>query len=279
MADIKISVKGFNEIILTRDYNSLSTFFNNTDNVGFNEVGNDFYTYCLTSPCGGVWSGDKIKILTLPNKGRLYYNSNAGGTPSYLDVTVGQEILVRDLIDYKILRFSAEGSTDGQFTDNYITNFTFERYCSGTATNITVSVKLNMIDTKVLTSKLTVINRVADLELGTLAFKVKIENLEYSGTVLALARKLDNIKNAGVTLTPSTITLNLPNGLGNNIDVTGTESMTLPIGEHDGLITIGAVRTNISLHAEAEAILYFRDMDGNQLDYAQAVYEEEGEPA
>ena len=149
MAQIKISVKGKLEMTLTKNYNSLSVFMANKDDVGFNESGNPFYDYLLNSPCGS-WTGDKIKILSLPYKGRLYYNSTPLSAPTYLNVAVGQEISVRDLIDYKVLRFSAEGSTDGQYTESYLTNFTFERYCISTSQNVTVKVNLNMIDDKII---------------------------------------------------------------------------------------------------------------------------------
>lgn len=180
MANITISVKGKFEINLTRNYNSLAVFNENKDDIGFNDSINEFYNYCLSSPCGS-WVGDKIKILTLPDKGRLFYNATPLASPTYFDVVVGQEISVRDLIDYKVLKFNGEGTYNNQFTDNYFTTFTFERYCVATSQNVTVSTKLNMIDLKILGSNIYVSDVIRDTAGGTTSFTLHVENQPFVG--------------------------------------------------------------------------------------------------
>lgn len=146
MAQLKIIIKGKKDIYLTRNYNSLGTFEQNKDNIAFNDTVNDFSSWCLSSSCGNA-AVDKVKILSLPSKGRLFYLTNPGNpNPVYANVTIGQEILVSDLVYNKVLKFSAEGSADNQFTENYVVPFTLERYCDSTGNNETVFVYLNMLD-------------------------------------------------------------------------------------------------------------------------------------
>lgn len=232
MAQIKISVKGKLEMTLTRNYNSLSVFTANKDDVGFNESGNPFYDYSLNSPCGS-WVGDKIKILSLPNKGRLYYNSTPLSTPTYANVTVGQEIMVRDLIDYKVLRFSAEGSADGQYTESYLTNFTFERYCVSTAQNITVKVNLNMIDDKILTSSIVVSDLVKS---GSgITFKVTVSGADFIGYACGIATNSSvNSRAKIVNLDFLTANLTIPPQEELGFVQRASESITIPIGTYTG---------------------------------------------
>lgn len=227
MAQIKISVKGKLEMTLTRNYNSLSVFTANKDDVGFNETGNDFYNYCITSPCGS-WVGDKIKILSLPNKGRLYYNSTPLSTPTYANVTVGQEIMVRDLIDYKVLRFSAEGSADGQFTESYLTNFTFERYCVSTAQNITVKVNLNMIDDKLAVSNIYVTDVVRDN--GTVFFTLHVENEPFVGYLHHKGGGRNFNTEFAVISSTHGVNLYIPNETPFLVDVYNLASVNIPVG-------------------------------------------------
>lgn len=149
MAYINIKTKGVREITITANYNSLSTWSANKDDVGINNAGSEFNDYAMNSVCGN-WANDKIKILSLPNKGYLFYNTQRGGTPSFAPVTVGQEILTKDLIDYKVLKFSAEGESDNQHTGTYITSFTLERFCGAASNNEIVTVNLNMVDLEAL---------------------------------------------------------------------------------------------------------------------------------
>lgn len=140
--------KGFKEIYLTRNYNSLATFNEFNDDAMFNDDVNPFSDYCFQVTCG-IWQNDKIKILSLPDKGRLFYLTNPGvSVPVYANVTIGQMVLVRDMIDYKVLKFNAEGSTDEQFIGNYLTEFKIERFCGAQSNNIISTVKLNMIDAR-----------------------------------------------------------------------------------------------------------------------------------
>ena len=149
MANIIFKYKGKNDLNLTREFDSTTAFVANKDDVKFNDTSNPFSDYLASSSCGS-WTDDKIKILSLPHKGRLFYLTNpGGGTEVYADVTVGQEIVVRDMTDNKVLKFSAEGSSDGQHTGNYFTEFTFERYCGVIPSNVVSVVKLNMIDLQV----------------------------------------------------------------------------------------------------------------------------------
>lgn len=145
MAILKFSNKGRKDIYLTKNYNSGSSWIVNKDNIRFNTSTNDFNNYILASTCGSLVN-DKIKIKTLPDKGRLFYVTNPTDViPVYSDVTVGQEITANDLINYNVLRFNAEGYVDNQNVTDYATAFTFERYCSTTASNIITHVNLNML--------------------------------------------------------------------------------------------------------------------------------------
>ncbi|WP_294203160.1 hypothetical protein [uncultured Chryseobacterium sp.] len=156
MTQLIIRNQGFKRIYLTRTYNSLATFTSTYDDIGFNSGTNDFNDYCLTGGCADA-QNDKIKILSLPDKGRLYYITNpAASNPIYQNVSVGQMIKIKDLTENKILRFCAEGSSDQEFTGNYVTQFTFERYCGNTPSNIIVETKLNMLDAKIRVSAIIV---------------------------------------------------------------------------------------------------------------------------
>lgn len=243
MAQIKISVKGKLEMTLTRNYNSLSLFTANKDDVGFNETGNDFYNYCITSPCGS-WVGDKIKILSLPNKGRLYYNSTPLSTPTYANVTVGQEIMVRDLIDYQVLRFSAEGSFNDEFTESYLTNFTFERYCVSTAQNITVKVNLNMIDDKVSPASIYVNNVVRDFVTGIATYDLHVEGAEFNGYFCGVMtngrvntrEKLASLNNGFGTI----FALKINSGEAIAVEDRKSILVSIPVGVYSGSIKVSA---------------------------------------
>lgn len=149
MGEFIIKNKGFKELYLTRNYNSSGTYSQFKDDGFFNEGTNPFSDYCFQVTCG-VWQNDKIKILSLPDKGRLFYLTNPNsGNPIYSNVFIGQIILVRDLIDNKILKFNAEGDSNNQFTGDYLSEFKIERFCGSQSNNIISSVKLNMIDARV----------------------------------------------------------------------------------------------------------------------------------
>lgn len=149
MGELIIKNKGYTELYLTRNYNSSTTFNQLRDDAYFNVDSNPFSNYCYQVTCG-IWQNDKIKILSLPDKGRLFYLTNPNvGTPVYANVTIGQMILVRDLIDNKVLKFNAEGDSNNQFTGNYLTEFKIERFCGLQSNNIIASVKLNMLDAQV----------------------------------------------------------------------------------------------------------------------------------
>ena len=143
MAYINIQALGVNNITLSRNYDAAQTYVLHRDHVLFNDGQNAFSDFCLNSPCGS-FANDKIKFLTLPDKGFLFYNTNPTGVANYAPVTIGQEMLVKDLIDYKILKFNGEGSFDGQYAINYLTNFKIERFCSDLSTNVITTVNLNM---------------------------------------------------------------------------------------------------------------------------------------
>lgn len=149
MGEFIIKNKGFKELYLNRNYNSSGTYSQFKDDGFFNDGTNPFSDYMFQVTCG-VWQNDKIKILSLPDKGRLFYLTNPNsGNPIYSNVTLGQMILVRDLIDNKVLKFNAEGDFDNQYSLNYLTEFKFERFCGADSNNIISSVKLNMVDARV----------------------------------------------------------------------------------------------------------------------------------
>lgn len=146
MGVLKFTNKGVGEIYLTRYYNSESVYNSEKDDLHFNDDQNPFSDYCFQLTCGN-WQNDKIKILTLPTLGKLFYQTNPGASiANYAAVTIGQMITVRDMVDFRILKFSAEGEYDGQFLGNYLTEFTIERFCGTTSNNIITTVKLNMVD-------------------------------------------------------------------------------------------------------------------------------------
>lgn len=148
MSNINIKSKGGQEIVLSREYNSNSLHNLNKDDVGFNDTPNQFSDFCLNSICGN-WENDKIKIISLPNKGRLFYLTNPyAQNEIYADCYIGQEIIIRSMVDEKVLMFAAEGTTDNAFTGNYLTEFTIERYCGDTPSNVLTKVKINMVDMK-----------------------------------------------------------------------------------------------------------------------------------
>lgn len=149
MGEIVIKNKGFKELYLTRNYNSQTTYNQYKDDAYFNDDVNAFSDYMFQVTCG-TWQNDKIKILSLPDKGKLFYLTNPNqGNPVYSNITIGQMILVRDLIDNKILKFNAEGDFNNQFSGDYLTEFKIERFCGTESNNIISSVKLNMIDANV----------------------------------------------------------------------------------------------------------------------------------
>lgn len=149
MGILKFKNKGKKEIYLTRSYNSVPAFTQYKDDAHFNDDQNPFSDYCFQVTCGN-WQNDKIKITSLPNKGKLFYQTNpALSNPVYAPVEIGQIILVRDLIDYRVLQFNAEGSYNSQFTGNYLTEFKIERFCGTESNGIIATVKLNMIDVNI----------------------------------------------------------------------------------------------------------------------------------
>lgn len=146
MGEFIIKNKGFKELYLTCTYNSNITYKPFRDSAYFSEGNNPFNDYMFQVTCG-TWQNDKIKILSLPDKGKLFYLTNINnGNPIFALVTVGQMFLVRDIIEYKILKFNAEGFFDNEFSGNYLTSFNIERFCGTESNNIISTVKLNMID-------------------------------------------------------------------------------------------------------------------------------------
>ena len=145
MAEIIINYKGGKGIVITNNYYPSEGFIQNKSTVNFNAPSSDFRNELLTSPCGDI-SIDKIKIISTPDKGRLFYVTNPGVLPNaYANVYVGQIISVSDLLNNNIMRFNAEGSVNDEEITTYITSFKFERYCALNSTNVITTVELNMI--------------------------------------------------------------------------------------------------------------------------------------
>lgn len=146
MSQIQIKIKGKKEITVSAHYNSLSTYTQYHDDVKFAEGSNPLKDYLYTTSCG-TWQDDRIKILSLPHKGKLFYLTNPSDpTPIYAECTVGQFMIVRDILDDKVLKFQGEGFTDNAFTGTYMTTFKFERYCGAVPSNIVVHLNLSMVD-------------------------------------------------------------------------------------------------------------------------------------
>lgn len=149
MAEIKFRNRGVKEITLTRQYNTANSYTANKDDVRFNDSANEFSDYCFQITCG-VWQNDKIKILSIPDKGKLFYLTNPGSANLiYANVIVGQEFLVRDLIDNKILKFNGEGFANNSYAGTYLTSFKIERFCGANSNNIITTIRLNMIDVEI----------------------------------------------------------------------------------------------------------------------------------
>lgn len=245
MANIIFKYKGKNDLNLTREFNSTPAFVANKDDVKFNDTSNPFSDYLASSSCGS-WTDDKIKILSLPHKGRLFYLTNpGGGTAVYANVTVGQEIVVRDMTDNKVLKFSAEGSSDGQHTGNYFTEFTFERYCATTPSNVVSTVKLNMIDTQQAASGIMITNKSVNPNNGTGTFHLVVTGAPFEGYALARinsssvndAEKLASVNIHTIILTPK---INGGDGYGPG-DVV-SKPVNIPVGTYtDGQILISSV--------------------------------------
>lgn len=244
MANIIFKYKGKKDLNLTREFNSTPTFVANKDDVKFNDTSNPFSDYLASSSCGS-WTDDKIKILSLPHKGRLFYLTNpGGGTAVYANVTVGQEIVVRDMTDNKVLKFSAEGSSDGQYTGNYFTEFTFERYCATTPSNVVSTVKLNMIDIQQAVSGIMITNKSVNQSAGTGTFHLVVTGAPFVGYALARinsssvndAEKLASIGVHTVILTPK---INGGDGYGPG-DVV-SKPVNIPVGTYtDGQILLSS---------------------------------------
>lgn len=147
MAELNFKYKGQREFYLTRYFDPYSDFTPFKDDVGFMDENNPFSDFISSSTCGN-WETDKIKFLSIPDKGFLFYLTNPQSTPAIYDhVQVGQEILTRNLIAYNVLGFNGEGLENNQYTENYLTEFSFERMCSGVSSDVIFTVKLNMITT------------------------------------------------------------------------------------------------------------------------------------
>ena len=103
-ASLTVSVKGVRNITLTRTYYyNTNNFSPYVDDVKFSDNSNPFSDMLFQSNCMN-WNDDKIKILSLPDKGFLFYLQNPNQPlPIYAPVTVGQEIIVRDIIDNRVL--------------------------------------------------------------------------------------------------------------------------------------------------------------------------------
>lgn len=236
MANIIFKYKGKNDLNLTREFNSTPAFVANKDDVKFNDTSNPFSDYLASSNCGS-WTDDKIKILSLPHKGRLFYLTNpGGGTAVYADVTVGQEIVVRDMTDNKVLKFSAEGSSDGQYTGNYFTEFTFERYCATTPSNVVSTVKLNMIDIQQAVSGIMITNKSVNQSAGSGTFNLVVTGAPFVGYAIAKMtnssyndyQKIASVSVETVHLSPKI----------NSYDPTGSEDVVsvpvnIPIGNYN----------------------------------------------
>lgn len=145
MSNIKVKIKGVKQITINGIYNSLAPYVQYKDDAKMADTTNAFTDYLSSSGCNP--NDDKIVIKQLPDKGSLFYLTNpAAPTPVYAVVTLGQSILVKDILINKVLKFQAEGLSDNAFTGTYMTTFKFERFCGIASNNIIASVNLSMVD-------------------------------------------------------------------------------------------------------------------------------------
>ena len=187
-AVIKMKSKGVNNITLTRNY-----FFNTNgftpyiDDVKFCANSNPFSDMLFVSNCVN-WNDDKIKILSLPDKGFLFYLQNPNQPlPIYAPVIVGQEIIVRDIIDNRVLKFSGEGATDNENTDSYLTSFSFVRKCGNTESDTIVNVGLNMIVSRA--NAIVEVNVIKTTEAGETEYELTVSNRDFNGYVHVIANR------------------------------------------------------------------------------------------
>lgn len=237
MAELKIKIKGRKDIYLTRNYNSFNPLPQNTDNVKFNDTVNDFSQWCLASSCD-VPAKDKIKIVSLPDKGRLFYLLNPNQpSPTYADVTVGQEILISDLVYNKVLKFSAEGATNNQYTDNYTTIFQVERYCDTKVKNEQVFIHLNMIDEKIapLEPTLEISNVIYSPDnSGYTTFTLTVKNGTYNGWLATQVGYFMNVDYVAINSEPYGVGL-AQAGLGIEQEAPSSwEEVSIPAGVYQG---------------------------------------------
>ena len=271
MANIIFKYKGKNDLNLTREFNSTHEFVANKDDVKFNDTSNPFSDYLASSSCGS-WTDDKIKILSLPHKGRLFYLTNPGGGAAvYADVTVGQEIVVRDMTENKVLKFSAEGSSDGQYTGNYFTEFTFERYCATTPSNVVSTVKLNMIDIQQAVSVLSITNVRQDeigSEVRNVLYDLTVTGSAWTGNVIAGVTKGTNCKIGTLLTTPYGSTVNNTTGDPKFVTKETVTNTSIPIGVYtDCNLQLICVEDDANLAMMCDAYLSYT----KTLDYTEGV--------
>lgn len=246
MSILKVKIKGRRDLTVSANYNSLAQYTQNNDDAKFADVSNPFKDYLFTSSCGN-WQDDKIVIKTLPDKGRLFFLTNPlDSVPVYSNCFVGQIIVVRDILDNKVLKFQAEGASDNQFTGTYLTKLKFERVCADTPSNIMTYLSINMVDLQQLESSIFVTDQVKDFN-GNSTFKLHVENATFNGFAVSNLVATKNIKNSsanfsGTIISTGQLDLSLTSAsVGESIE--RNLAVNIPIGIYDVTISMTAVET------------------------------------
>lgn len=278
MSNLKVKIKGRKNLTISANYNSLSTSYTqNKDDVKFGDGSNLFKDYLFTSSCGN-WQDDKIILKALPDKGRLFYLTNPlDSVPVYADCFVGQAIIVRDILDNKVLKFQAEGSSDNQFTGTYITELKFERFCGNTSSNIMTYLTINMVDLQQLESTIYISDGVKDSE-GNATFKLHVETATFNGFACSRLVATENIKNCnanyfGSFINSAELDLSLQSAtVGQTIDK--NIPISLPVGVYDLSISMVAVAVMSAQSYKADSFISFgpsQNYDSNPVNIYTSV--------
>lgn len=215
----------------------------------FGEGTNTLKDYLFTSNCV-VWQDDQIKILSLPDKGKLFYLTNPNfPTPIYAECFLGQMIVVRDILDNKVLKFQAEGFTDNAFTGTYMTMFKFERFCGQTASNVVTHLSLSMVDDMTIPvepSKLVIRDIVfGNNNDGTTTYNLEVTGSTYNGFMFSQISSLSNIYSATLNNIPFSNDISIA-GLGPEDEAPEViAAVSIPVGVYNCVLQASATALSV----------------------------------
>lgn len=253
-ASLTVSVKGVRNITLTRTYYyNTNNFSPYVDDVKFSDNSNPFSDMLFQSNCMN-WTEDKIKIIALPHKGLLYYIQNPNNPlPIYAPVTIGQEIVVRDIIDNKVLKFSGEGNSNNENTDSYLTSFSFIRKCGQTESDTIVNVGLNMIVSRA--NAILKLNVLKTTEVGETEYELTVSNRDFNGYVHVIANR--TVGENAITIDNNFIsTVLFPSGVPPK-EYEETQFVEIPVGTYTFNLQMTPLLLDPQLGVTASALLNY----------------------